>query len=75
MSIINMASIAARRAVSLGSVYSMSKHALLGLTKSVAREYADKNVRCNAISPVSSLCRMSDVRCQTEPRALVLHAE
>ncbi|RSH90324.1 hypothetical protein EHS25_001658 [Saitozyma podzolica] len=51
LSIINMASIAGRRAVSLGSVYSMSKHALLGLTKSVAREYADKNVRCNAISP------------------------
>lgn len=53
LSIINMASIAAHRSASLASVYGMSKHALVGLTKNVAVEYAQQGVRCNSISPVS----------------------
>jgi 3-oxoacyl-[acyl-carrier protein] reductase len=31
--------------------YAASKAGLLGLTKSVARELASRNVRCNAIAP------------------------
>lgn len=33
------------------SVYAASKAALIGFTKSVAKELASKNVRCNAIAP------------------------
>ena len=31
--------------------YAASKAALIGLTKSIAREYGPKGIRCNAIAP------------------------
>lgn len=52
LSIINMASIAGHKAASHASVYGVSKHALIGLTRNVAVEYAGQSVRCNSISPV-----------------------
>ena len=33
------------------SIYSASKHALLGMTKSIAREYYKENIRVHAICP------------------------
>lgn len=56
LSIINMASIAGHRAASHASIYGVSKHALIGLTKNVAVEYAEQGVRCNSISPVRAFC-------------------
>jgi NAD(P)-dependent dehydrogenase (short-subunit alcohol dehydrogenase family) len=49
--IVNMASSAAMRGVPLSSAYSASKHAVVGLTKSLAGEFKDRHVRVNAISP------------------------
>jgi 2-keto-3-deoxy-L-fuconate dehydrogenase len=49
--IINMASVAGSVAVSDRFAYSMSKGATLTMTYSVARDYMDYGIRCNAISP------------------------
>ncbi|MCK5444562.1 MAG: SDR family oxidoreductase [Rhodospirillaceae bacterium] len=51
-SIVNMASVASNIAgVPNRFIYTASKAALIGLTKSVAKDYVDKGVRCNAICP------------------------
>jgi NAD(P)-dependent dehydrogenase (short-subunit alcohol dehydrogenase family) len=50
-SIITIASLAAHRGWPLASVYAASKHGVVGLTKTLAAEWADRGVRVNAISP------------------------
>lgn len=50
-SIINIASVVAHAGYPMQSPYVASKHALLGLTKSVAAEYYRDNIRVHVISP------------------------
>jgi NAD(P)-dependent dehydrogenase (short-subunit alcohol dehydrogenase family) len=50
-SIVNTASIAGLGAAPKMSIYSASKHAVLGLTRSAAVEYGKKGIRVNAVCP------------------------
>lgn len=51
-SIVNMASIAGSiRGLPNRFIYGTSKAAVIGLTKSIAADYVQKGVRCNAIAP------------------------
>jgi NAD(P)-dependent dehydrogenase (short-subunit alcohol dehydrogenase family) len=49
--IINIASIAAKHGLRYSAAYNASKHALLGLTRSVALDYAKTGVTINAVCP------------------------
>src|SRR5690625_1350241 len=49
--ILNIASIAAGLGISDRFAYSMSKGAVLTMTYSIAKDYLDEKIRCNAISP------------------------
>lgn len=49
--IVNIASTAALSGGAAGAAYTVSKHALLGLTRSTAWMYATQGIRCNAICP------------------------
>ncbi len=50
-SIVNIASIHGQVAAPLSPAYTASKHGVVGLTKNIAVEYAQKNIRCNAVGP------------------------
>jgi NAD(P)-dependent dehydrogenase (short-subunit alcohol dehydrogenase family) len=49
--ILNMASVAAMIGIPDRFAYMMTKSAVMGMTLSVARDYVDQGIRCNAISP------------------------
>jgi NAD(P)-dependent dehydrogenase (short-subunit alcohol dehydrogenase family) len=50
-SIVNMASIHGAVAAPMSAAYTAAKHGVVGLTKNIAAEYGQKNVRCNAVGP------------------------
>ncbi len=60
-SFINVASIAGLAGVADRSAYNASKHGLVGLTRTLAAEWAGRGVRCNAVCPGWVKTPMDDV--------------
>ena len=50
-SIINVASVAGLVGIADRAAYNASKHALIGLTRTLAAEWGGRGVRCNAVCP------------------------
>jgi NAD(P)-dependent dehydrogenase (short-subunit alcohol dehydrogenase family) len=53
--IVNTASEAALRGSAAGTAYTVSKHGLVGLTRSIAVMYRDAGIRANAVAPGGTL--------------------
>jgi NAD(P)-dependent dehydrogenase (short-subunit alcohol dehydrogenase family) len=49
--IINISSVGGLNGARAGAAYTMSKHAMIGLTKHTAFSYAKQGIRCNAVCP------------------------
>jgi NAD(P)-dependent dehydrogenase (short-subunit alcohol dehydrogenase family) len=49
--IVNIASVGGFRGGAAGVAYTVSKHGLIGLTRSIAWTYRTEGIRCNAIAP------------------------
>jgi len=58
--IVNTASIAGLRSVKRQSAYVASKHAVVGLTKNAAIEYAARGIRVNAVCPGGVATKMAN---------------
>ena len=58
--IVNISSIAGKEGNPNASAYSTSKAGVIGLTKSLGKELADKNISVNAVTPAAAKTRIFD---------------
>ena len=58
--IVNIASIAGKEGNPNASAYSAAKAGVIGLTKSLGKELADKNISVNAVTPAAAKTRIFD---------------
>lgn len=57
------------------TAYSMAKAGVLALTRSVAQEYGEQHIRCNAVAPGSVRTEVWDHRLANDPDALTKAAQ
>ncbi|MCF1191576.1 SDR family oxidoreductase [Mangrovimonas sp. AS39] len=70
-SIVNMASIHGTVAAPMSPAYTASKHGVVGLTKNIAAEYGQKNIRCNAVGPGYIATPLLDENLDEETKAFI----
>ena len=68
--IINISSVNSQVPALHGAAYTVSKHALAGLTRSTAKDVGDKGITCNAICPGVTATEMNDKRLAYDSRRL-----
>ena len=74
--VINIASVVAHAGYPQQSIYTASKHALLGMTKSLAREYYQQNIRVHAICPGGVYTEMVKIsRPDLSPEGMIMPEE
>jgi 3-oxoacyl-[acyl-carrier protein] reductase len=69
--IVNIASIIGVRGNAGQANYAASKAGVIGLTKTIAREFASRNIRCNAIAPGFIQTAMTDKLSDAAKEAMI----
>jgi len=70
--IINIASVAAHRGFQMSAPYTISKHGVLALTRTLAAEWAERGVRVNGIAPGFFMTALNREKMSAERKAIAL---